>query len=124
MTADRNSLLIGIVGPCGAGKSTLIANLALYGLATRHIAQEHSYVADMWQRITHPDVLIFLDASFEMATQRRRLNWRREDYDEQQHRLRHARKYAHLYLDTTEMTPDEVRDAVLAFLNEALQKTP
>ncbi|MBI3737884.1 MAG: hypothetical protein HY258_02430, partial [Chloroflexi bacterium] len=67
--------LIGIVGPCGAGKSTLTAGLEREGFHCRHIAQEHSYVPSMWQKITNPDLLIFLNSSFEVSTRRRRLNW-------------------------------------------------
>ena len=59
MTATNQRLLIGIVGPCAAGKSTLVADLAKHGYRTRHIAQEHSHVKDMWQRLTNPDLLIF-----------------------------------------------------------------
>jgi adenylate kinase family enzyme len=58
MPADK--VLVGVVGPCGSGKSTLIAALEAQGYPCRHIAQEHSYVKDMWKRITNPDVLIFL----------------------------------------------------------------
>jgi len=32
-----------------------------------HIAQEHSYVPYMWKRITNPDLLIYLNASFEVS---------------------------------------------------------
>ena len=58
------SLLVGIVGPCGSGKSTLVEGLEKHGYECRHIAQEHSYVPDMWQLITQPDILIYLNASF------------------------------------------------------------
>ncbi|HUH98473.1 MAG TPA: hypothetical protein VLZ89_14000, partial [Anaerolineales bacterium] len=70
---DSKGLLIGVVGPCGSGKSTLIAGLEREGWRCRHIAQEHSYVPYMWQRITHPDLLIYLQASFEISTRRRKL---------------------------------------------------
>ena len=72
--------LIGVVGPCGSGKSTLIGRLEARGFRCRHIAQEHSYVPAMWQIITKPNLLIFLEASFETSTQRRKLNWLRTDY--------------------------------------------
>jgi deoxyadenosine/deoxycytidine kinase len=108
--------LIGVVGPCGAGKSTLIASLERDGFACRHIAQEHSYVRDMWKRITNPDVLIFLQASFETCTGRRRLNWNRGDYDEEQSRLSHARSHADLLIDTDELSPEQVCRRALQFL--------
>ena len=59
----RLAPLIGIVGPCGAGKTTLAQGLRGKGYRARAIVQEHSYVQDMWQRITKPDILIFLQAS-------------------------------------------------------------
>jgi deoxyadenosine/deoxycytidine kinase len=118
MQTHLEKRVIGVVGPCASGKSTLIANLMPYGIAARHIAQEHSYVADMWQRITHPDTLIFLDVSYELSKKRRRLDWSPKDYAEQQYRLRHARQNADLYIQTDPLQPDEVLDSVLRFLTE------
>ena len=112
----RRSSLIGVVGPCGSGKSTLIAGLERAGYACRHIAQEHSYVPYMWQRISHPDVLIFLDASFEVCTHRRHLNWTEADFAEQIRRLSHARQHADLVISTDGLTIAEVLGRALAFL--------
>jgi len=113
---DKRGLLIGVVGPCGAGKSTLISGLEAEGFACRHIAQEHSYVPDMWKRITNPDVLIFLQASFQTSTRRGELNWIPEDYEEEQRRLSHARQHADLLIETDELTAEQVRLRVLQFL--------
>ena len=110
------SLRVGIVGPCGSGKSTLIAALEARGFTCRHIAQEHSYVKDMWKRISNPDVLIFLDASFPACTARRKLNWNESDYAEQQRRLAHARQHANLVVETDSLSPHEVAARVLDFL--------
>lgn len=111
--------VVGVVGPCGSGKSTLIAQLEPLGFPCRHIAQEHSYVPSMWQRIANPDVLIFLQASFAVCTQRRRLNWTEADYEEQQRRLAHARQHASLTIETDDLTPGEILSRVLDFLKEA-----
>lgn len=111
------SLRIGIVGPCGSGKSTLIAALEARGYTCRHIAQEHSYVKDMWKRISNPDVLIFLEASFPVSTARRKLNWNESDHAEQLRRLAHAREHADLIVETDTLTPDEVASRVLEFLD-------
>jgi ABC-type Mn2+/Zn2+ transport system ATPase subunit len=108
----RPEFLVGVVGPCGSGKSTLIAGLEAAGFSCRHIAQEHSYVPAMWQKISHPDTLIFLEASFETCTRRRRLNWLRADYAEQTRRLAHARAHADLVILTDELSiPDVLRRA-------------
>ncbi len=119
MTANK-SPLIGVVGPCGAGKSTLTDALDSLGFSTRHIAQEHSYVKDMWKRITNPDVLIFLQASFPVTSQRKSkmVHWAETDYNEQQRRLAHAREYADLFIDTDNLSIQEVLDQVLAFIKK------
>jgi len=111
--------LIGVVGPCGSGKSTLIAGLEKHGFACRHIAQEHSYVQAMWQIITKPDILIFLHASFPISTARRKLNWREKDYDEQSRRLSHAREHAHIIIDTDDLTPDQVMQKALDYITDS-----
>lgn len=108
--------LIGIVGPCGSGKTTLITQLEARGYRCRHIAQEHSYVPSMWQKITNPDLLIFLQASFEVCTARRKLNWTPADHAEQQRRLAHALQHADLVVDTNTLTADEVLACVVDFL--------
>jgi ABC-type glutathione transport system ATPase component len=110
--------LIGIVGPCGSGKSTLIAGLERYGYPCRHIAQEHSYVQAMWQIISRPVFLIYLAASFPVSTARRRLNWQEKEYLEQLRRLGHARAHAHLIIDTNNLTPDQVLQKALDFLED------
>jgi RNase adaptor protein for sRNA GlmZ degradation len=112
----RQSGLVGIVGPCGSGKSTLIGGLEHAGFRCRHIAQEHSYVPYMWQRITNPDILIFLEASFAVCTARRRLNWSLADFQEQGRRLAHARQHADLIIDTSALTISQVLDVALEFL--------
>jgi len=110
--------LIGIVGPCGSGKSTLVAGLERYGYRCRHIAQEHSYVQAMWQKIAKPDILIYLNASFPVSTTRRQLNWQKKDHDEQMRRLAHAREHANLFLDTDDLSPEQVLQKVLDYLKE------
>ncbi|MBL8091774.1 MAG: hypothetical protein KF758_16560 [Anaerolineales bacterium] len=117
MDNDSSTLLIGIVGPCGSGKSTLLAGLEKHGYRCRHIAQEHSYVKQMWQVITKPNILIFLECSFENCTKRRKLDWLISDYEEQQRRLSHAREHADLIIDTNIHNPDEVLDNALKFLD-------
>ena len=108
--------LIGIVGPCGSGKTTLTDGLNSLGFSTRHIAQEHSYVKDMWKRITNPDLLVFLDVSYGVSQQRRPMNWNEVDFNEQQLRLSHAREHADFYLETDNLNIEEVLERVLSFI--------
>ena len=112
-------MIIGVVGACGAGKSSLVAGLKAHGYLVRHIAQEHSYVPDMWKRLTNPDILIYLDVTYENTIQRRKLDWTNEEYTEQLRRLVHARQHADLFLDTNSLTLAEVLDAVLSFINSS-----
>ena len=117
MEADK-SILVGVVGPCAAGKSTLIAGLEGHGYQARHIAQEHSFVQDMWKRLTNPDVLVFLQASYPVTCQRRSLTWTEADYTEEQRRLSHARENADLFVDTDKLSIEDVLQQVLFFLEE------
>ena len=119
---QRSSFLIGVVGVCASGKSTLIRGLESRGYRARHIALEHSYVKDMWKRITNPDVLIFLDASYPVTVKRRQLNWLEADWAEQQRRLSHAREHADLTIQTDQRNVDEVLAEVLQFIGEFLAK--
>jgi chloramphenicol 3-O-phosphotransferase len=73
-------------------------------------------VPAMWQRLTKPDLLVFLDASYETCTKRRTLNWDRWEYEEQLRRLEHASLHADLHVETDRLAPDEVQRAVLSGL--------
>jgi ABC-type cobalamin/Fe3+-siderophores transport system ATPase subunit len=108
---------LAIVGPCGAGKSTLVEGLRVLGLDAKEIAQEHSYVPTMWKKITPPDILIFLDVSFKFSTRRKNFQWSIRDYSEQIQRLHHARENCDIYIQTDDLTPEEVLKAVLDMLD-------
>jgi cytidylate kinase len=110
--------LIGIVGPCGAGKSTLAEGLRQNGWRARAIAQEHSFVKDMWQRLTRPDILVFLQASCLVSAKRRQMQWSVTEWEEQQRRLTHARSRADFHLDTNSLSIEEVLDLVLEYLQD------
>lgn len=109
---------IAVVGPCAAGKSTLVRRLRALGYDAHEPAQEHSGVPNMWQRITKPDVLIYLDAGLETIAQRRRIDWGQDYLDELNRRLRHARQHADLYLPTDDLTPEQVLQQVCEFLDK------
>ena len=114
----RPTPLVGLVGPCSAGKSTLSRALNDRGYTAKSIGQEHSYVPHMWQVIGQPDLLIYLDVSYPVAQARRWLNWQPADLEEQRHRLRHARAHCHFYLDTDPLSAQQVCDRVQAFLDQ------
>jgi thymidylate kinase len=113
---QEGKTLIGIVGPCSAGKTTLIQGLRAQGYTARHIAQEHSFVQDMWRRITNPDVLIYLEVSYEVSMRRRQLGMSSEEFGQQLERLSHSRQHADFILNTDSLKPEEVLEQVQGFL--------
>ncbi len=114
----KAALRVAVVGPCSAGKSTLVPSLKAAGYEARQPAQEHSFVPDMWQRVTRPDILIYLDVSYPAARHRRPyIDGGPQRLAVQHMRLVHARDHCDYYLDTSDLTPGEVRQAVLAFVH-------
>jgi dephospho-CoA kinase len=114
---DRG-ILIGVVGPCGTGKSELVSRLKDHGFRVRHIAQEHSFAPKMWRVITNPDILIYLKVSYPKTLDRKNFKWSEKEFQEQLHRLRHARAHADIMIDTDPLTPNEVFQSILEALNE------
>lgn len=111
--------MIAVVGPCASGKSLLVSALQKHGYNAREVAQEHSHVPTMWQRITRPDLLVYLDVSWEVAHRRRPSNAGAKWWVELAHRLRHARQHADLYIHTDDLTPQEVLEKTLTFLKNS-----
>jgi hypothetical protein len=108
---------LAIVGPCVSGKSELVKALRDAGYEARHVAQEHSYVPEMWRLMARPDALIYLDVDYAAAKARRpRIDWGAERLEEQAERLAHARQHCDLYIDTSTLSRDEVRRRVFRFL--------
>jgi nicotinamide riboside kinase len=106
---------VAVVGPCAAGKSTLVAALRERGYDAQAVGQEHSGVPYLW-RLGQPDLLIFLDVDIETTGRRRESVWPADLYETQQARLANAREHAALYLDTSALTAREVAERALAFL--------
>jgi hypothetical protein len=116
----RISPVIGIVGPCSAGKSTLAKALRRQGYVVKEIMQEHAAAPDMWLRVTNPDILIYLDVDPDIAAAREGLSkpsswWQAE----REIRLAHARHYCDLYVNTSLLSPPEVLARVAVYLDEA-----
>ena len=120
---SASSLRVAVVGPCASGKSTLVAALRAAGYEARHPAQEHSYVPDMWRRLVDPDVLIYLDISYEALLTRRPHFGEPEFLEREKARLAHARAHADVVIDTSELTIDDVRRQVLAALTTGTDET-
>jgi adenylate kinase family enzyme len=118
----ENANLIGVVGPCSAGKSTLIGALKEKGYPARHIAQEHSFVPDMWQRMVNPWVLIYLDVSYQESMRRRPLDMSKAEFEEQVQRLSNALEHADYYIYTDGFTPQQVLNAVENFLARRIKE--
>jgi hypothetical protein len=72
----------------------------------------------MWQMLTKPDLLIFLQASHEIGGERRKMSWTLAEWEEQQRRLAHARSHADLVLDTDGMSIEQVLESALVFLKK------
>ena len=108
--------MIAIVGPCGAGKTVLADGLQTRDYNARQIAQEHSFVQDMWRVLTKPDILIYLGASYDTCTKRKRFNWRHDEYEQQLQRLSNAREHCDIYLQTDDLSPEQVLKEILVHL--------
>jgi shikimate kinase len=105
------------VGPCAAGKTTLVNNLSPKGYNIRSCAQEHSFVPQLWQRYCRAQVLVYLDAELPTITERQqRTDWTQRRLDKQRRRLAHARAHCDLYLPTDDLTRQQVAESVEAFL--------
>ncbi len=110
---------IAIVGPCAAGKSTLVGRLQTLGYDAHDCAQEHSHVQTMWRRITNPDVLVYLDANLSTIRRRLRVDWDQAYLDELNRRLTDARTHSDLYLVTDNLSIEEVLGRILEFVHRS-----
>ena len=116
----RNKIwVVGLVGVCGSGKTTLTKALKPYPFHVRQIAQEHSYVPDMWERITRPDILFYLDVSYPQTIIRRKLNWTFKEYQVQISRLKHAHDHSDVFIRTDTLSPHEVLTIALKYIQSS-----
>lgn len=122
MASAPRDVRIAVVGPCGSGKSTLVRLLRDRGYVAREPAQEHSGVPDMWLRLDQPDVLVYLDATLPTIARRRHIQWGQAYLNKLNQRLSHARRHAHLYLPTDNLTPEEVLSRVEDFLGRRVME--
>ena len=119
--ATAQSMKIVVVGPCAAGKSTLVKALRALGYDAHASGQEHSEIATLWKRLD-PDVLIALDVDISAVRARRGGSWPEWLHDLQVRRLAAASRAAHLAIDTTMLSPDSVIDRVVAYLQREVAR--
>ena len=116
--ASTESRKVVVVGPCAAGKSTLVTALRALGYDAHVSGQEHSEIATLWQH-SEPDVLIALDVDISAVRARRGDGWPEWLHDLQVQRLAAASRAANFAIDTTLLSPQSVVDRVVAYLQRS-----
>src|SRR5215207_6484399 len=104
-----------VVGPCAAGKLTLVTALRELGYDAHASGQEHSEIAMLWQH-SQPDVLIALAVDIGAVRDRRGDSWPEWLHDLQVRRLAAASRAADLTVDTTTLSAQAVVARVIAYL--------
>lgn len=112
--------VVKIVGLSAAGKTTLVNGLRQLGYNARPASQEHSNVPTMWLQLHPPVLLIYLYVDARTQVSRRPdLTWREGGWSEELRRLAHAHAHARLWIDTSDLTPHQVRQLTLTYLRKA-----
>lgn len=106
-----------VVGPCAAGKSSLVARLKAHGLDASACAQEHSDVPYLWQ-LSKPDLVLFLDADRDAIGARRGVAWPAALDRAQRRRLARARAHVNCYIDSSELTLEQVAQRATALIGD------
>jgi chloramphenicol 3-O-phosphotransferase len=113
--ASKESRKVVVVGPCAAGKSTMVTALRALGYDAHVSGQEHSEIATLWQH-SQPDVLIALDVDITAVRDRRGDAWPEWLHDLQVRRLAAASRAADLAVDTTMLSAQAVVARVVTYL--------
>jgi len=114
--ADQRRIVV--VGPCASGKSTLAIALCQLGYNAHVCGQEHSVIADLWQR-AGPDVLIALEIDLPTLRWRRGGSWSAALYAAQRRRLAPAFAMADLVLDSGVLSKEMMVARVDAWLKRS-----
>jgi hypothetical protein len=90
-------------------------------VAAYSVAQEHTVIPDLW-RHQRPDLLVYLDVSYEEAGRRRLIFWGRDRHQRQKEFLAPARAAADLVIATDRLSVAEVVARVLEKLGRSDQR--
>ncbi|MBP2628216.1 MAG: hypothetical protein H6Q68_2927 [Firmicutes bacterium] len=101
-----------VAGVCVSGKTTLVKSLRDLGIDAYNVAQEHSVIKKLWNH-KQPDILVVLDAQMKTIRQRRVVPWDEDRLAVQRKRLSDAYAHADLYIQTDELSKDEVVQNVI-----------
>lgn len=104
-----------VTGVCASGKTTLVKALQELGIDAYNVAQEHSGIKKLWNK-KNPDILVVLDVRLATIRQRRIVPWGEERLIVQRERLVDACQHANLYLQTDELSRDDVVQNVLEYI--------
>ncbi|HBK86882.1 MAG TPA: hypothetical protein DDZ53_12720 [Firmicutes bacterium] len=112
MPKPDNELLIGVVGNCASGKTTLVQGLHCRGYRAVNIPQEHSVTPRFWRKL-NVDFLVVLSCKLVTAQARRQIPWGQERLDQQAVKLADAKAHCQLYLPTDDFSIEEVLESVI-----------
>lgn len=112
MPKQADNLLIGVVGNCVSGKTTLVQGLKQKDFQAVNIPQEHSVTPRFWRKF-NVDFLVFLTCTLATAQARRKIPWGQIRLDQQAAILADARSHCQLYIPTDDYTIEEVLELVL-----------
>lgn len=115
MSDIRFNSRIVIAGVCGSGKTVLAEGLSALGYEAATVAQEHSLVPELF-RHSHPDIVIYLDASDATVASRKQARWEPHQLQQQRDRLKLAREQADIRLNTDGLSPAGLLEKALQAL--------
>ncbi len=110
--SNRSGFLIGVVGNCVAGKTTLVQGLKALGYLAVNIPQEHSVAPKFWRKL-NVNFLVLLSCTLETAKQRRHIAWGQERLEQQAIKLSDARAHCQLVLPTDDLSIEQVLNTVV-----------
>lgn len=116
--ASPRSGRVVVVGPCAAGKTTLVDGLRGLGYDAAVVGQEHSEIGSLWRR-SRPEALIALDVDLATIRRRRGTDWSEAMYAAQRRRLTGAVAAATVVLDANRLSPMALLGAAAGALREA-----